>query len=579
MIDLKSLPITPGIYQYFDKNNTLLYIGKAKNIQKRVKSYFTKDLAPKANLNLRLKNMVSKIAQIHTIALSSEQDALILENQLIKQLKPKYNILLRDDKSYPYIFIDKTAPFATFEITRIAKSGKNIACFGPFPTGSRELLSSLNDLLPLVKKKSCASSKNACLFYQLQKCPAPCIGKITQSEYDKTIQNALDLLQNKSKLLKMLELKMQSLASDLLFEEASIYKERMQKIAPLNNFSHVNSNAPHNIDVFALEHSENKAVLFKLFMRNGKITSSDCKTLHFQDSFDDISANEIYTNAIINAYKNKLPIIPDMLILDAMPPNKLELEEFIAKNQGKKVPINAPSRGFKKDLVHIASNNAKLELQKETKTNILLELKKALDLDEIPFVIEVFDTSHHSFSFNVGAMISYENDAFVRANYRHYNLDSKSESAQMDELLSRRISSFDKIPPPNLWLIDGGKIQLNIAKSLLQKAGINIDVIALSKEKLDAKTRRAKGASLDLIHTKDTILRLKSSDKRLQFLQKLRDEAHRFAISFHKHKKTSSVSKGKFNTAQTQKLLNFYGSFEAINAADEEEIKLILRKK
>ena len=601
---LSNLPTTFGIYQYLDPQGKILYIGKAKNLKKRIKSYFSLQdgvLIPSSKTSQRIQIMLSQASDIRTIIVSSEQDALLLENSLIKQLKPKYNILLRDDKTYPYICIDLGADFPRFEMTRKltpdksakldstqSTKGQNLRYFGPYPSGCKDILDSLYNLLPLVQKKSCLRAKKACLFHQIGKCPAPCEGKITKEAYHTTITQALTLLQNKSKLLESLTTKMQDLAQKLLFEEANLYKTRIAKITPLTNFSSIAYHKPHDFDILSIAQERRgghyESVLLKLFMRGGRIIASDFETL--KNDFE-IDKPAIYRQFILNHYKDKLPLAPEAILLDCAldspqaPDTTDELESFIALHQDKKIPIQTPQKGLKATLIKTALTNAQEILrQQNSQSTTLTELKTLLNLSQTPFRIEIFDTSHHSFSFNVGAMVVYENDAFLKDAYRHYNLTTLDEYSQMQELLTRRIQSFEKSPPPNLWLIDGGRAQLNLAKKLLESAGIELDVIALAKEKLDHKAHRAKGSAKDTIYTLESTLALKPQDTRLQLLQKLRDEAHRYAISFHRRQKTKGLFKAKtpYTPAQLKKLLDFYGDFETLQNAPTHEITKILKK-
>ena len=585
---LSHLPETFGIYQYIDKSGRILYVGKAKNLKKRVKSYFRfKDNLPIPNPanSPRIQMMISQTFQIHTIIVSSEQDALLLENSLIKQLKPKYNILLRDDKTYPYIFIDLSKPFPRFEITRqLTQQHRDIRYYGPYPSGCREILDSLYDLCPLVQKSSCIKSKKACLFYQIKKCPAPCEQKITQEEYKNTIQKALELLENKPKLLSLLEAKMLNSSQALLFEEAQKYKERIQKIAPLVNFSQITSSKPYCLDVLAIITLNHSAILMKIFMRNGKISSSDYEIL--RHDFE-ITKTSVYTQYILNHYKDPIPIPPTEILLDEKlsKDEQMQLESFLSTHQNQAITLHTPQRGFKKSLLDIAKKNAEEILRQSLLKNkdhdlILEQIKNTFSLSQTPFRIEVFDTSHHSFTYKVGGMIVYENDKFIKTSYRHYHLDGNDEYSQMSEMLTRRIQSFEKTPPPSLWVLDGGKAQLNLAKKLLESSGVYIDLLAISKEKLDSKAHRAKGSAKDIIYTENSTHRLSPQDPRLLFFQKLRDEAHRFAISFHRKQKTSSISKNlPYSPAQIKRLLDFFGDFVTIRNTPEEKIKKFLKDK
>ncbi|MBT6108089.1 MAG: GIY-YIG nuclease family protein, partial [Campylobacteraceae bacterium] len=229
---LQQLPTSAGVYQYFDKDGKLLYIGKAKVLKNRVKSYFkfTPTLAPADKLGPRIYKMISEVQSLEYIVVDNENDALILENSLIKQLKPKYNILLRDDKTYPYIYIDYSEDFPRLDITRKVLKGKGIKYFGPYSTGARDMLDSIYEILPLVQKKSCIKAGKACLFYQMEKCLAPCEGKVSKDEYKKLLDEAIGFLQNKTTLLSKLQDKMISLSTKMRFEEAMDLRDRIKTI-------------------------------------------------------------------------------------------------------------------------------------------------------------------------------------------------------------------------------------------------------------------------------------------------------------------------------------------------------------
>jgi len=227
---LKNLPEGPGVYQFFDSDGRLLYVGKAKSLKKRVKSYFrlSPDVVPAPNLGARIYRMVSQTVRVETIVTQSESDALLLENSLIKQLKPKYNILLRDDKTYPYIYIDMSRPFPRFELTRKVVKGKKVKYFGPFPSGAKAILSSLYELVPLVQKRGCLRGKRACLFHQIGRCAAPCEGKIDEAGYSKLLEEALGYIHNKKRLISALREKMSFYAESMRFEEAAEIRDRIE---------------------------------------------------------------------------------------------------------------------------------------------------------------------------------------------------------------------------------------------------------------------------------------------------------------------------------------------------------------
>ena len=454
---IESLPSTSGVYKYLNKNGDILYIGKAKNLKKRVKSYWRfNPFSPNRNLNRRIIKMLNEAYSIEYILTHSEREALILENSLIKEFNPKYNILLRDDKTYPYIYIDNSQDFPRFEITREVKKDKNLTYYGAFPNGAKAIYDSIYELFPLVQKKSCIGGKKACLFYEIGRCLAPCEDKISKSEYKKIITKAKRAISNQNILIRALEKRMIKLASEERFEEAGAIRDRIESI----------------------------------------------KNLKAKETID-----------------------------------------------------------------------------------IEVKIYELLDLDKIPYRVEIFDNSHILGEATVGAMVVWNSGKWDKSSYRRYELKSKDEYSQMRELLSRRINNFNKISPPDLWIIDGGDTLLKLAISLLDEVNINLSVIAISKEKLNSTTNRAKGSARDIIYTKESVYELKPRDKRLQWIQKLRDEAHRFVISYHRKKKitkdirSSILEKKGIGKSTLKRLLDYFGTFEAINLATFDEISVVSGKK
>ena len=584
---IKNLPQSAGIYQYFDAKGQLLYIGKAKNLKNRVKSYwvFTPSLRPNPTLNPRISKMLHETTSMHYIVVNSEHDALILENSLIKQLKPKYNILLRDDKTYPYIYIDYTQKYPRFEITRKVIDSKNVKYFGPYSVGAKELLDSIYELCRLVQKKSCLGGKKTCLYYQIKKCLGPCELNVSNALYQKEIDKAINYIENKKELLKQLKEKMFFYADELRFEEAGEIKTRIQKIEKSNISSQIDLATNDNYDIFAISYKENRAVVVRIFMRKGKIISSSHDFIYLNEGFD---KDELYYRAIMEFYANVIPpIIAPILVAENFESEKL-LKEYLSVLFQRKAEIIVPKIGDKKRLIELALLNAQ-ELLNKTKVDDSYELAHSIQelysLQRLPLRIEVFDNSHMSGQATVGAMAVYDNGEFEKKSYRNYHLDSLDEYSQMREMLTKRIESFEKNTPPDLWIIDGGTTLLSLAIDLLTSHGVFLDVIAISKEKIDAKSHRAKGEAKDIVHTKEKSFHLKTTDKRLQFVQKLRDEAHRLAITFHKKTKlkldqeSHLLSLHGISKAKIQKLLNYFGTFEMIKSASHEEIASLLNQR
>lgn len=584
---LKQLPQSAGVYQYFDKDQKLLYVGKAKNLSKRVRSYFsfTPTLRPNPKNSIRITKMIEQAEFLEYIVVNSEHDALILENSLIKQLNPKYNILLRDDKTYPYIFIDNSQPYPRVEITRKVLPSKNITYFGPYSVGAKDIVDSVYELCKLVQKKSCLKSKQACLYYQIDKCFAPCELHVEKNVYEKELNKAIKLIKNKKNLIKELEKKMLFYAQNLRFEEAKELRDRIEKISKSQLHTEIDLATKENLDIFVLHHEQNRAVVVKMFLRDGKIISSSHTFLHLHNGFDE---DEIYKRAIVEFYKNTQPPITPTILTEKKFEDIEAVTEYVSEVFNKKITITTPSRGKKKQLIELAKLNAKELLKKDKKSNFMQtqkDVKKLFKLEKLPNRVEVFDNSHMFGVATVGAMAVWENGSFIKKDYRTYHLHVRDEYSQMKELLSRRVESFFKNPPPDLWVLDGGDTLLKLAVDILSSNGVSLDVIAISKEKIDAKAHRAKGKANDIIYTKDEVFKLLNSDKRLQWVQNLRDEAHKTAINFHKKTKLKLDNESKLLTlhgiseAKVKKLLNHFGTFEAIKNANVEQICDILNIK
>jgi len=584
---IKQLPHAAGIYQYFDKDGHLLYIGKAKNLSNRVKNYFNFTPIFKANSNLssRITKMINQTTSLNYIVVNSEHDALILENSLIKQLNPKYNILLRDDKTYPYIYIDNSQHYPRPNITRKIIKSSDIRYFGPYSVGAREILNSIYDICKLVQKKGSLKSKKLCLYYQIGKCLGPCEKEVPHAKYQKELNLAISLIQNKKLLIKKLQKTMEFYAQELRFEEAGEIRDRIDKIDRSEIKSEIDFASNENYDIFAIKNSKSRAVIVRIFMRDGKIISSSHDFIQLNEGYDE---DELYQRVLLDFYKDeKPPIIAPILVASEF--NTINtIVDYLSKLFEKKAQLICPKRGDKKHLIDLALLNAD-ELLKKDKTNdsykFLDEIKELFSLERLPSRVECFDNSHMAGVATVGAMIVYENSNFDKKSYRTYHLVAKDEYAQMKETLTRRVESFSKNSPPDLWVIDGGSTLLKLALEILESNGVFIDVIAISKEKIDAKAHRAKGKANDIVHTKNESFKLKPRDKRLQWIQNLRDEAHRSAITFHKKTKLKLDKESKLlnlngiSNAKIKKLLNHFGTFEALKNLSIEEISSILNTK
>ncbi len=581
---IKTVPNSSGVYQYFDEFGKLLYIGKAKNLKNRVKSYFrfSTTLQPAPNLSLRIGKMISETRDIKYILVENEHDALILENSLIKQLNPKYNILLRDDKTYPYITINLEEDFPRFEITRKIINKKGIKYFGPFSSSSKDIIDSLYLLFDLVQKKNCLDSKKACLFHQMKRCHAPCVGKIEKDEYKQIVDASINALKNRKILISLLELKMQKAADLQNFEEAAHVRDMAKSIKNSLHVTQIDLAKLENLDIFCVYIENNSAIIMKIFMRDGKIISTDHTILKNSFGFD---KDELYKRALLQFYNKNSPLLCNQILIDDNFKEKDVIEKYLQTLFNKKIKITHPKIGEKAKLTEMSRKNAKymLGLEKEKK-DIAIEIETLFDLSKAPYRIETFDNSHLGGIAIVGAMIVWDKK-FEKNSYRRYNLSEKSEYFQMKELLSRRIEDFKTNLPPNLWLLDGGSTLLKLALELLRENELDLDVLAISKEKLDAKSNRSKGRAKDIVHSATQSFCLPTSDERLQFLQKLRDEAHRFAISFHQNKKRKIDMSDKLTQingvgmANVKKLLAYFGTYDAIYSSTLNELEIVINKR
>lgn len=586
--ELKSLPNSPGVYQYFGANGKLLYVGKAKILKNRVKSYFsfTLELTPSTRLSPRIAKMISEATHIEWIETASESDALILENSFIKQLKPKYNILLRDDKTYPYIYIDLNEPFARFEITRKIIKGKNIRYFGPFYKGAKEILEAIYGEFALVQRKSCAKGKKACIFHQIGRCFAPCEGKISQEDYAQIVNSAIKKLKNPRDLIPNLNDKMIKFAESENYEQAAHLRDIIATINDISVKVQIDLAKLEDFEVIALNHTKNTLCNVRFSIRDGKISHASHNITPTNDlQSEDLS--EVYKQILLEAYPSGKPVNSSKIYVYHDFSDMNLVEQILSERHGRKFQIIAPKIGEKRKICEIAYQNSAALIEKHLKTHnyeFLREIKEYFSLDNLPLKIECFDNSHLFGQAPVGAMIAWNIDEFDKSSYRHLHLNTKNDYDQMRETLTNRALRFDKLAAPDLWLLDGGDALLNLAKEIIVSSGANVDILAISKEKLDAKAHRAKGTANDKIYSEFGKFSLSPNDKKLQFFQKLRDEAHRFAISFHRQTRKKQDLQSSFlaskgvSEGSIAKLIKYFGTFENVEAASFEEIQKITNK-
>lgn len=565
---VKSLPDSPGIYQYFDKNEKIIYIGKAKNLKKRVSSYFNRNLD-----SGKTRILVKQIVDIKFLVVDTEVDALLLENNLIKKYKPKYNILLKDDKTYPWICIKKEAFPRIFSTRRIVKDGSEY--FGPYAsvTMMRTLLDLAKDLYPLrtcnynlSKQALETKTYKVCLEYHIGNCLAPCVKKQTEDEYDVYISEIRSIIKGNIKgVIKQLKELMLRFSEDLKFEEAALIKQKIDILSKFYSKSAVVSPTVHNVDVITMVEDENgKSAYVNYFkINNGAIIQGH--TVEVKKKLDE-TADQI------------LPFV----LLDMRERFGTESSEVLTDTEFKMpvVKVKIAQRGDKKTLIDLSKRNAKffmLEKHKqeqiknpEVKTQRILDtIQKDLRLKESPTHIECFDNSNFQGTNAVAACVVFKNARPSTKDYRHFNIKTvvgPDDFASMEEVVYRRYKRLvdENQPLPQLIVIDGGKGQLSSAVKALEDLGLRgtIPVIGIAK-RLE-----------EIFFPGDSIpIYLDKRSESLKVIQQLRNEAHRFGITHHRNKR----SKAAFGTELTdikgigentaKELLNHYKSVKRIKEA------------
>ena len=539
LINNFNIPDSPGVYLMKDANGEILYIGKASSLKDRVRSYFQKS----SNLTVKTSAMIEQVTDIEWIVTSSDLEALILENNLIKKHKPKYNVILRDDKNYPYLKLSVDEDFPRFSIVRRYKKDKALY-FGPYVPANalRETLVVINKMFPLRKCKKNIDGKDErpCLNYQIGRCLAPCCGEISKDDYYKIVKDARLFLEGKDKeLLKFLREKMEKESEALNFEEAARTRDRIKKIERVLEKQRITVTEMIDQDVIGMAREGGNADIQILFIRNGMMTG---RKDFFWDDLRDTSNSEIITSFIEQFYRDEIQIPDEVLI-----PIESEvrgIEEWLSQKKDKQVHIIAPKRGHKASLVKLSEDNALVRLnevltEKKKYDSILNELKDMIGLQQLPKRIEAFDISNISGSEAVGSMVVWEGERPKKSDYRRFKIKTvhgADDYGMMKEVLYRYYSKMIDVgaqrsaplPIADLVIVDGGKGQLNIALDVFKESGIAIKVIGIAKARGDDERERI------FLPNKDEPIELEPSSPVTLLLQRIRDESHRFAISYHR---------------------------------------------
>jgi excinuclease ABC subunit C len=575
---LDYLPEKPGVYIMKDSHDVVLYVGKAKNLKGRVKQYFAEGRDEREMVPF----LISKISQIDTIVTPSEKEALLLENSLIKHHQPKYNVLLKDDKTFVSLWINTQHAWPTIHLVRYKnKPTKEGLYFGPYisATHAKETYDTLLEIFPV---RQCSDEefkrrKRPCLLYGMKKCMAPCVQKCSKEEYHENITHMVDFLKGQTHFVTtLLEEKMEEASELLEYEKAGRIH---RSISRLKEVSKQGKSITHtfveDLDAIGYYRHRDQIVVVRLSYKEGKLLSSD----HYIFSKMVSSDEDLLTSLLLQLYQLKTP--PSLILLPEPLSDRKILEEILS------VSLECPLRGEKHQIIQLALENAKALLEQHlqeaiSKEEILLDLQEKLSLERYPVRIECIDTSHISKSDPVASLVAFTNGEKDTKRYRSYKIQKESEDyASMKEVLTRRLLRGKKEEDfPDLLIVDGGKGQLGIALEILKELEIvSIDVIALTKD----QSRHDKGLSQEKIYLPEIAepLILDRTSALLFFLQNIRDEAHRRAIGYHKNLRGKRIIKSKIDEIpgigpkKKRLLLTYFGSYAKLQKASFEELKQV----
>ena len=571
--ELKKLPKDPGVYLMKDKDDNIIYVGKAVNLKNRVSSYFRK-----TNKTDRILKMVSQISHFEYIVVSNEAEALILECNLIKKNRPKYNVLLKDDKTYPYIKIDVKSDFPNVIITRkITNDGSKY--FGPYanPGAAKEMVNFIKQKYKIRQCRNFKSNTRACLNYHIKRCLAPCVGNISKEEYKKQINEIIDLLEGKtSKILKDLKMQMEEQSKKLNFEEAAYIRDRINAIETASQKQKVSNISENNIDVIGMAKSELEVCIEIFFVRGSKMIGREH---YFFDNLKFMENKEIISGFIKQYYIDSINIPNKIMISEELEDEK-SLEEWLTQNAKHKVEIHSPKKGAKLRFVEMAEKNSKVTLENKEKNqnNILLELKEKLKMDKLPRKIETYDISNISGEFMVAAMCVME-DAVIKKNLsRRFKIKTvigQDDPKCMEEVITRRLAhsvqnpedkGFGKIP--DAIFADGGITQIRAVRKAVNKYNIDIKIFGMVKN--DKHQTRA------LIDEQRNEIEI--SESLFSLITLFQDTVHDTAITYHRKLRDKQLISSELDSIQgigeskKKELLKKFGSVEKIKKATYEEL-------
>lgn len=573
--ELKKLPDKPGVYIMHDQEDKIIYVGKAISLKNRVRQYFRKN-----NKTKRIENMVSLIDHFEYIVVDNEAEALILECNLIKKHRPKFNVLLKDDKTYPYIKIDVSSDFPNVVITRrLINDGSKY--FGPYanPGAAKEMVDFIKQRYQIRQCRNFKSTVRPCLNYQIHRCLAPCVGYISKEEYRKQINEIMDLLEGKiDKILKELQMQMEEASGNLDFEKAAYLRDRRQAIERVSEKQKVSNLAENNIDVIGVYQSELHVCLEIFFVRGSKMVGREH---YFLDELKGMEEREILSG-FIKQYYLENPNIPNKIMLREELEDKEAIEQWLSSELGKKVELKNPKKGEKLRFVEMAENNAKvtLENKEKDKSEVLMELKEKLNLEQLPRKIETFDISNISGEFMVAGMCVMQEGMIKKNLSRRFKIKTvltQDDPKCMEEVVTRRIAHSLENPNggfgslPDVFFADGGITQIRAIQTALKKYNLTIPVFGMVKnEKHQTRALIDEGRQ-----------EIPLSENLMFLITKFQDTVHETAITYHRKLREKQITKSDLDEikgigeAKKKALLKHFGSVSKIKQASKEELRKV----
>ncbi|NNC48705.1 MAG: excinuclease ABC subunit UvrC [Sphingomonas sp.] len=581
---LKTLPKRPGVYRMLDARGDVLYVGKARALANRVVNY-----TQVANLSKRLQRMVAQTRSMTIVTTQTEAEALLLEAQLIKRFRPPYNVLLRDDKSFPFILLREDHDFPQVRLHRGARRTKG-QYYGPFASAG-SVRKTLNALQKLFLLRSCSDGffrgrDRPCLLYQIKRCSAPCVGRISDEEYAESVADAKLFLSGKSTGVQAkLGKQMAAAAEKQDYELAAVYRDRLRALTYIQGSQTIHAEGLGDADVFALAHEAGQVCVQAFFIRGGQNWGHRS---FFPKGVEGLPLEDVLTDFIMQFYEDVPP--PRRVLVDRDLPEGDLVAEALTERAERKIELARPHRGPRRKLMQQASRNAVEALERRmaestTQARLLRELADTFDLPDPPERIEVYDNSHIMGTHAVGAMIVAGPEGFRKNNYRKFNIksaQSDDDFGMMKEVLTRRFARLAKEDPdrskgdwPDLVLIDGGKGQLNAALEIMEEAGVeDVAVVGVAKGPHHGREGR------EVFHLPGgREMTLKPNSPLLFYLQRLRDEAHRFAIGSHRQKRAKSFTGSTLDEVpgvgptRKRSLLMHFGTAKAVKSAALEDLE------